>query len=80
MKFVPILRLGTVEAGMLENELNGQGIFPLLEITNKNVFRKRIGKLVRQYKGDFMVDLPLYMLQTPTNHTNDIKAIIGSMK
>ncbi len=80
MKYIPILRLGTVEAKLLEGDLNGLNIFPLLEITHKKTLKDWSGRIARHYKGDYMVDLPFYLLYTKTKHSERIESIINSIQ
>jgi hypothetical protein len=79
MEYIPILRLGTIEAKLLQNEINGQPVFPLLEVTNTKVLQKSAGEIARHFKGEYMVDLPMYLLYTMNKYTSEIDEIINSI-
>lgn len=79
MRYIPILRLGTIESKMLQNELNGLKILPLLEITHNTILTKWAGTIARNYKGNYMVDLPLYLLYTLNKHTSQIASIMRTI-
>lgn len=79
MKYIPILRFGSIEAKILMNELNGQEIFPLLEMTKKNIIEEYSGQLRRTFKGNYMVELPIYLMTTLTKHTGEIVSILRSL-
>lgn len=79
MQYVPILRLGSVESKLIQNELNGLKILPLLEITHKKTLQDWSGTIARNFKGDYMVELPLYLLYTLNRHTSEIASIMKTI-
>ena len=77
MRYIPILRFGTTEHGILTNDLSKNlDIFPHLEVVNLDLFRGNIQAVNRRFE-DVLVELPEYLTERANKHHDGVRNILN---
>src|SRR3989338_3026976 len=77
MRYIPILRFKQVELSILQS-MRPTDLFPLLEIVDKKTFGS-IGKVIDKFRGEIMVELPLYLTGRENKHFGNVMGILGEI-
>ena len=78
MKYIPIMRLCSIETKLVTNELSNEKIFPLFEVTDPRNFEARLEGIKEKFGSEFMVELPLYLSEADNKHMAGVLQLIVS--
>lgn len=77
MRYIPILRLGTTEHGILMDDLSRNlQMLPHLEVANLDLFRRNIQAINSRF-GDVLVELPEYLAERTNKHQESVQNILN---